>query len=87
MNSMSAKTARAVFDLLNTASTSLSADNAEEQGSAGGTAATSNTAGRASGGKAPSTRANAVALVITTLATRSILHLVLQLHTCISMLY
>ena len=81
MNSMSAKTARAVFDLLNTASTSLSADNAEEQGSAGGTA------GRVSGGKAPGTKANAVALVITTLATRSILHLVLQLHTCISMLY
>jgi hypothetical protein len=70
---LSPKTARAVFDLLNRASSPHSTGTAKDPESATGTAATSTT--RAGGGKAPGTKANAVASVISTLATRS-----LQLH-------
>jgi hypothetical protein len=73
MNNMSPKTARAVFDLLNRASSPHSTGTAENPESATGTAATSTA--RAGGGKAPGTKGNAVAAVISTLATRSF-----QLH-------
>jgi hypothetical protein len=69
MNSMSSKTARSVFDLLNTASDPHSTSTSEDPDRASGTAATSTA--RAGSGKVPGITENAVASVISTLAARS----------------